>query len=100
MPRFLWATSAALALAAGAALAQPAPSTADALAAELQAAGYTRIEIKEGPTQTKVEAVRGSEKLEYVFDRRTGAILEREVEAGRATPAAAARLMLKAFHGR
>ena len=26
--------------------------------------------------------------------------LEREVEAGRATPAAAARLMLKAFHGR
>ena len=26
--------------------------------------------------------------------------LEREVEGGRATPAAAARLMLKAFHGR
>ena len=44
------------------------------------AQGYTHIEIKQGLTQTKVEAIRGSEKLEIVFDRATGAILKSETE--------------------
>ena len=80
MPRILWATTATLALTTGAALAQPVPSTAETLVAELQRAGYTRIEIEEGPKQTKVEAANAREKIEYVFDRASGAILSQEVE--------------------
>lgn len=47
---------------------------------ELRAEGYDFIEIKNGPTQIKVEAVRGTEKLEMIVDRDTGAVLKREVE--------------------
>ena len=50
------------------------------IAERYQAQGYTHIEIKQGLTQTKVEAIRGSEKLEIVFDRATGAILKSETE--------------------
>lgn len=49
------------------------------LVSRLQAEGYEFIEIKNGPTQIKVEAVRGSEKLEMIFDRETGEILKREI---------------------
>ena len=45
---------------------------------DLQGQGYTRIEIKTGPTQMKVEAIRGTEKLEIVYDIETGAILKQE----------------------
>lgn len=50
------------------------------IVSDLQAQGFTRIEIKNGLTQTKVEAIRGSEKVETVFDRATGDVIEREVE--------------------
>lgn len=49
------------------------------LVAELQAEGYDFIEIKNGPTQIKVEAIRGTEKLEMIFDRETGELLKREI---------------------
>jgi hypothetical protein len=78
MKRILLAGAAALALSASAGLAQ---SVADQIVAGLQAQGYTRIEVTEGPTQIKVEAIQGGTKLEYVYDRRTGAILKQEVEA-------------------
>ncbi len=81
MKRFLWATTAALSLAGAGALAQDAVANVQELAARLQAEGYTSIEIKEGPTQTKVEAVRNGQKLEYVYDRATGRILSQEIEA-------------------
>jgi hypothetical protein len=58
--------------------------TPEQIAARYQAEGYTRIEIKQGLTQTKVEAIRGTEKIEVVYDRATGAILKSETE--RATP--------------
>jgi hypothetical protein len=77
MKRILLASAAALALSASAGLAQ---SVADQIVSGLQAQGYTRIEVTEGPTQIKVEAIQGSTKLEYVYDRRTGAILKQEVE--------------------
>jgi hypothetical protein len=48
--------------------------------AELQAAGYSRIEVKVGPTQMKVEAIRGTEKVELVYNRATGTLLKRGVE--------------------
>ena len=53
--------------------------TSDALISQYQAAGYTRIEIKRGPTQIKVEAIKGTEKLEVIYDIATGTILKREL---------------------
>ncbi|MGL4311128.1 MAG: PepSY domain-containing protein [Paracoccaceae bacterium] len=52
----------------------------DALVADYQAMGYTRIEVKTGPTQTKVEAIRGTEKLEVIYDSGTGSVLKSETE--------------------
>ncbi|TNC69837.1 hypothetical protein [Rubellimicrobium roseum] len=77
MTRMFLATTAVMALSTGAALAQ---SAAEEVIAGLQAQGYTRIEVKEGPTQMKVEAIQGDTKLEYVYDRATGQVLSREVE--------------------
>ncbi|MGQ0563458.1 MAG: PepSY domain-containing protein [Gemmobacter sp.] len=50
---------------------------------DLGAQGYTRVEVKVGPTQTKIEAIRGAEKLEVVYDNATGTTLKSEVEAVR-----------------
>ena len=78
MTRIFLASVASLALSASAGLAQ---SVADQVVAGLQSQGYTRIEVTEGPTQVKVEAIQGSTKIEYVYDRATRAILKQEVEA-------------------
>jgi phosphosulfolactate synthase (CoM biosynthesis protein A) len=53
---------------------------ADEIVRDLQSQGFTRIEVKNGTTQTKIEAIRGSEKVETVYDRATGAVIEREIE--------------------
>ncbi len=53
-----------------------AQSLADAYLAE----GYTFVEIKSGPTQTKLEAVKGGRKLEVIYDNETGAVIKREFE--------------------
>ncbi|MFL4472197.1 PepSY domain-containing protein [Tateyamaria armeniaca] len=42
--------------------------------------GFQTIEIDEGPTQTKFEAVRNDTKLELIYDRANGAILKQETE--------------------
>lgn len=52
--------------------------TADSLVTAYQAQGYTRIEVKTGPTQIKVEAVKGTTKVEVIYDAATGAILDQE----------------------
>lgn len=68
--------AAVFALAASMALAQDATqSTVD----QFQADGYTRIEVKVGPTQTNIEAIKGDTKVEVVIDKATGAVLKREV---------------------
>ena len=79
MNRFLLAAAALL---AGPALAQ---GITDQVVAGLQAQGFTRIEVKEGPSQVKVEAIRGDTEVEYVYDLATGALLSQEtgrVDAG------------------
>lgn len=53
----------------------------EALVSDLQSQGYTFIEVKRGPTQIKVEAVRGTEKVETVYDIATGRVLDQEAEA-------------------
>lgn len=57
--------------------------SSDSVVTSLLADGYTRVEVKQGPMQIKVEAIRGTEKLEIVYDIETGAILKQEVETVR-----------------
>jgi hypothetical protein len=66
--------AAAFSLTGGAALAFSTQGVIDALSAQ----GYTRVEVKVGPTQTKVEAIRGTEKLEVVYDNASGDTLKSE----------------------
>jgi hypothetical protein len=78
MKRILLASTAALSLLAGAALAQS--SVAEQVISGLQAQGFTRIEVKQGPTQLKVEAIQGDTKVEYVYDLASGDVLSQETE--------------------
>lgn len=67
-------------IAAGIVLATAAQADqfTDRIVSDLQGKGYDYIEIKEGVGQVKVEAVRGSSKIEVVYDRATGDILKQE----------------------
>ncbi len=47
---------------------------------EYRQEGYTWIEIKRGPTQIKVEAVKGDTKVETIYDIETGQVLKTESE--------------------
>ncbi len=58
-----------------------AQSIADQAISQLTAQGYSRIEVQTGPSQVKVEAIRGNRELEVVYDAVTGAILKQEVNA-------------------
>ncbi len=49
------------------------------LISDLQSQGYDFIEVKNAPGQIKVEAIRGTEELEMIFDRQSGQLLKREV---------------------
>jgi hypothetical protein len=77
MKRLFTATTALVLLAGAAQAAITARSVADALIAD----GYTRVEVKVGPTQMKVEAIRGTEKVETVYNIETGAVIKSETEA-------------------
>ncbi len=54
---------------------------AQALADSYIAEGYTYVEVKVGPTQTKLEAVKGDRKVEVVYDNATNDIIKQEFEA-------------------
>ncbi len=77
MKKTLLSTTAIFALTATTGFAQ---SIAEQVVTQLQAEGYQRIEVKNGPNQVKVEAIRNGRKLEVVYDAATGAILDQEVE--------------------
>lgn len=57
-----------------------ADQVTDAVLAKFQERDFDYIEIKEGLTQLKVEAIRGDQKLEVIYDRETGSILKQEQE--------------------
>jgi hypothetical protein len=67
--------TATMALSTGMALAD---IDADALADDYLEEGYTYVEVKQGPTQTKVEAVRGDDAIEVIYDNETGEVIEWE----------------------
>jgi uncharacterized membrane protein YgcG len=74
MKRFLMTTAAAIfagTMAFGA-------ITSDSVITDFQSQGFTRVEVKVGPTQMKVEAIRGTEKVEVIYDIATGTVLKRE----------------------
>lgn len=50
--------------------------------------GYTYVEVKQGPTQTKIEAVKGSTVVEAVYLNETGALISQESQAADAEEAA------------
>ena len=49
------------------------------LISDLAAEGFTRVEVKRGVTQLKVDAIRGDQKLVLVIDTTTGKILKKHV---------------------
>ena len=75
--RLLSFTAAAL-LTTGAAFAA---IDGDALADAYLADGYTYVEVKVGPTQTKVEAIKDGIKVEVIYDNETQDVIKREQEA-------------------
>jgi hypothetical protein len=54
--------------------------TADEVISDFQSQGFTRTEVWVGPTQIKVEGIRGTEKVEVIYDRATGQVLKTETE--------------------
>ena len=71
----LFTLSAAFAFSASMALAA---ITANDLVTAYQSEGYTRIEVVTGLTQIKVEAVKGTSKVEVIYDSATGTVLSEE----------------------
>ena len=53
---------------------------ADDVAAQLASDGYTRIEIKVGQTFAKVEAIKGTTKIEVTYDIASGDVTKSETE--------------------
>ena len=50
------------------------------LADSYLANGYTFVEVKQGPTQTKLEALKGADVVEVVYDNGTGEIISQETQ--------------------
>ena len=55
--------------------------TAQSLVDSFKAQGFTRIEVKTGLTQIKVEAIKGTTKVETIYNMATGQVLKTETEA-------------------
>ena len=62
--------------------------TPEQVISAFQNQGFTAAEVKSGPTQIKVEAVRDDLKLEVIYDRETGTILSQERSRADANDAA------------
>ena len=54
---------------------------AQTLADRYVAEGYSYVEVKQGPTQTKIEALKGSTVVEVVYDNASGEIISQETQA-------------------
>lgn len=78
MMRKLAIATVALMFSSGLAMAEV---STEALVSDLQSQGFDWIEVKRGPTQIKVEAVRDGVKYDVVYDRETGAVIKSETES-------------------
>jgi hypothetical protein len=77
--------TAAIALSSGAAFAA---IDGNQLADDYLAKGYDFVEVKVGPTQTKVEAIKDGVKVEVIYDNETFEIIKQESESADADDAA------------
>jgi hypothetical protein len=77
MKKMMFTLSASAMLLGTAATADP---FVDAVVSNLRSLGYEYIEIDRGLTQAKAEAVRGTQKIEVIYDIATGQILKQEYE--------------------
>lgn len=77
MRKLILTTTALVSLSVGFASAN---ALAEKAVQDLQALGYTSIEVEVGPTQLRVEAYQPGTKIEIVQDLATGAVLKQETE--------------------
>ena len=91
MKRILLTTAALFMTGHMAMAAIDAQSLADSYIAE----GYTYVEVKQGPTQTKLETIKGTAKTEVVYDNATGDIISQETQTASATDAAQTGVEIK-----
>lgn len=56
-----------------------AQSFNDQITQNLESLGFSEIEIVTGAARTRVEASRGSERINVVYDRKTGAIIRQKI---------------------
>lgn len=66
-----------------------------ALADSYIAEGYTYVEVKQGPTQTKLEAVKDGNMVEVVYDNETGGIISQETQVADAEEVAQTGVEIK-----
>ena len=85
--------TAALALSAGMAAAEPI--TGAGVLTTFKAENYTYIEVKEGLTQIKVEAIKGTMYIEVIYDKATGEVIKTESGTASAEDAAQTGTSLK-----
>jgi DNA-binding CsgD family transcriptional regulator len=97
MKKLLLASTAAIAPATSPALAH---STTDQIVADPQSRGFTYVEVRQGPSQIKAEAVRDGTKLEVIHDSATGEILKKETEAAECDYATRTGIALRRAHRR
>lgn len=83
MKRYTISLAAAMMIAGSAVFAQSTVTADDAIArvkAAYAGTDFSRIEVRTGLTQIKVEAFSGNQKIEVILDKETGDILKRETE--------------------
>ena len=76
MTKFTFAATATALLMATTALAGPVED----LVAQLEAEGYTQIQVETEGTETEIEAIRNDVEREITLDTETGAVLTDETE--------------------
>ena len=61
--------------------------TANDVVATYQSQGYSYVEVKEGISQIKVEAIKNGVKLEVIYDKATGNVIRQESRSADASEA-------------
>lgn len=90
--------TAAVLLLASTSLSQAAWSSQQVID-DYRAQGFTRVEVKLSATQAKVEAIKGTEKVEVIYDLATGAILKKETGTVRVGETTASGTFIRAVSG-
>lgn len=81
MKRYSFALAAAMLFAGSAVFAEATSNpVVGKFVTDYRAEGYTRFEVRSGLTQVKIEAFRGTEKVEVILDKTTGEVLKTETE--------------------